>query len=218
MERSASASGHLTHQLAPVALKTVKPSLDSVVLAISLGLLGSRALPAQLSLHLSADAAVANSSITGGEYLAAERGKLVLAGGAYVDLRLWSTPFRLVGGATGERYYNGDKVNLICVPGSHGQCLNRVPNLDGLIGLLGLRYEPLARVSALAAFGRGDVQSPSEDGNAATSARAHEVRLEADARVITHLALGARLQYVTVPNYTGIRLSVHPVSLVISLR
>jgi hypothetical protein len=42
--------------------------------------------------------------------------------------------------------------------------------------------------------------------------------LEARVRVQTHLALGARYQYITVPNYTGIRLTTRPVSLVLSLQ
>jgi hypothetical protein len=200
------------------SLKTMKASVDSVVLAINLVLLGSRALPAQLSIHASADAAIAHAAVTGGEYLQGERGKLATAGGAYIDLGLQRTPLQLVLGVTGERYYNGDKVNAICVPGSHGQCLTRVPNLGGLIGLLGLRFEPLPAVSALAAFGYGDVGSPGEGDRAPTNARADEIRLEARVRVQTHLALGARYQYITVPNYTGIRLTTRPVSLVLSLQ
>jgi hypothetical protein len=198
--------------------RNVKACFESVVLAIGLVLLGSRTPSAQVSAHVSVDAAVAHTSVTGGEYIEAERGKLVLAAGAYVDLGSQGTPLHLVLGATGERYHNGDAVNAICVPGSHGQCLTRPPDLGGLIGLLGLRYEPLPAVSALAAFGYGDVRSPSEDAHAPTNARAEEIRVETRVRVIPHLALGARFQYITVPNYTGIRLTARPVSLVFSLR
>ena len=196
----------------------MKASLDSVVLAINVVLLGSRALPAQLSIHGSVDAAIARTSVTGGEYLDGERGKLATAGGAYIDLGLQRTPLQLVLGVTGERYYNGDVVNAICVPGSHGQCLTRVPNLGGLLGLVGLRYDPLTAVSALAAFGYGDLGSPREGDRGPTNARADEFRLEARLRVQTHLALGARYQYITVPNYTGVRLTARPVSLVLSFR
>jgi len=198
--------------------KTVKASIGPVLLAISLVLLGTGALPAQLSAHLSVDAAVAHTSVKGGEYIESQRGKLVLAGGAYADLGLRGVPVQLVLGATGERYHNGDKVNAICVPGSHGQCLTRPPDLGGLIGLVGLRSEPLPAVSALAAFGYGDLASASEAGHAPTHARAQEIRLETRVRMTTHVALGARFQYITAPDYAGIRLTARPVSLLLSLR
>jgi hypothetical protein len=196
----------------------MKTSLDSVVLAVNLFLLGSRALPAQPLIRGSIDAAIARTSVRGGEYLDGERGKLATAGGAYIDLGLPRTPLQLVLGITGERYYNGDAVNAICVPGSHGQCLTRVPNLGGLLGLVGLRYEPVTAVSALAAFGYGDLGSPGEGDRGPTNARADEIRLEVRLRVLSRLAIGARYQYTTVPNYTGIRFTARPVSLVLSFQ
>ena len=196
----------------------MKASLESAALAINLVLLGSRALPAQLLIRGSADVAIARTSVTGGEYLEGERGKLATAGGAYIEVGSRRVPLQLVLGATGERYYDGDKVNLICVPGSHGQCLTRVPNLGGLLGLAGLRYEPVTALSALAAFGYGDLGSLREGDRAPVSARADQIRLEARLRVLTRLALGARYQYITVPNYTGIRFTARPVSLVLSVQ
>lgn len=187
----------------------------SVVTLVSI-LSISRDLPAQLSAHVSADAAVAHTSVKGGEYI--ERGKQVIGGGAYAELGWRAAPLRLVLGATGERYHNGDFVNLICVPGSHGQCLTRPPDLGGLIGIVGLRYEPLRVVSALAAFGYGDMGSLAESGHGQLNARASEIRVETRVRAITHVELGARYQYLSVPDYGGNRLTARPVSIVMSVR
>jgi hypothetical protein len=196
----------------------VKLSFGAAHVAVALGLLSARRASAQLSVHVSADAAVANASVTGGEYIEAERGKLVLAGGAYVDLGREAAPLRFVLGATVERYHDGNKVNAICIPGSRGQCLTRAPDLGGLVGLVGLQYQPFSRVTALAAYGYGHLGRASTNGSAAKNVGADELRVEARVWATPHLAVGARVQSVTVPDYAGVRLTVRPVSFVAALR
>ena len=196
----------------------MKISFGAAHIAVALGLLSARRAPAQLSIHVSADAAVANASVIGGEYIEAERGKLVLAGGAYVDLGRKGAPLQLVLGATVERYRDGDKVNAICIHGSRDQCLTGPPDLGGVVGLVGLRYRPFSRVTALAAYGHGQFGSASTTGGAAANVGADEFRLETRAWVTPHIAVGARVQFVTIPNYAGVRLTVRPISFVAALR
>jgi hypothetical protein len=196
----------------------VKISLGPTHFAVVFGLLSARRLSAQLSVRASADAALANASVIGGEYIEGERGKLVLAGGAYIDVGRRGVPVRLVLGATAERYRDGDKVNAICIPGSRGQCLTRAPDLGGLVGLVGLRYDPLSRVSALAAYGHGRVGRASVSGDAPTKVGADEFRIEGRVWPAAHLAVGVRFQSITIPNYAGVRLTAKPVSFVVAVR
>jgi hypothetical protein len=176
------------------------------------------ALAAQPVVHFSIDAAAARTSVNGGEFIESQRGKLLLAIGGQLEVGLQGAPVQLIVGATAERFRNGDKVNLICIIGSHGQCLSGAPNLRGIVGIAGLRYEPIHGLSLLGALGWGYLGSSGADGNTPTNGRAAETRLELRVHPLSTVEIGLRWQSVRVPDYPGASLTSQPVSLVISVR